>query len=71
MAYEYTQITISQQVTGQISVSIGLWAQDPNKRSPRPIRRPWEHIYYLQNPVTQEQVFQTIRGALMGLTDPL
>lgn len=66
--YEYVQITISQRVERQIAVSVGLWAADPTKRSPRPVKRPWEHVYYLQAPASQQQVFAAIKGALEGLS---
>lgn len=68
--YEYTQILVRRRDDDGVVVTIGLWKASPTRRNPIPVKRPWEHVYYLKSPTTQEEVFAALNLALRNLAGP-
>jgi hypothetical protein len=63
-----TIITIERPETGYVVVSIGVREWTHGRRTPRTVRRPWQHIVHLPDEVTDDEVFGALRSALTVLT---
>jgi hypothetical protein len=64
-----TTVRLWEGSEGDLRASISLHENIPGRRTPRTLRRPWEHTFTMVPEVTQTEVFDALRSALLALSE--